>query len=760
MKPRAFPQTVILFLIFAAWVTAAAGATSKTFVVTSVLGSKDIPNTLTWAIYQANYQGGDINHINFNIPGVTAETEITLTETLYLARPTIIDGTTQPGYAGQPLIRINCNRLDSGFIIVGVVAGIPPLSDGSPSTGTGSSIQGFRITNYRSNAVTILKGADSTLIANNQIGFTPLPVPGTYLRNVTLSPLCGGIGIASNSNVIRGNTISGVYNAITMGDNVDNPAAITGTVYKNNSFDHNFIGTNPTGTASIGNDSDGIFFGAGCQQNLIGPGNVLSGMASAGIELLHSTVTDNRIFGNMIGLNAAGTGLIPNGELGILIANGAANNWVGGPYGGIYAGNVISGNGHGAVAIGTTEFPGVDGSNNNHVEGNFIGTDGADTKALGLQVSGVSVQNKSKGTIIRRNVIVGQLNHGVVFSDASNNAIYGNWIGVTDKGAVIPNLAFGVYLFDASDNIVQPSLATAGPGKEQNIFGTNTSGPVGVYGNSLRNVIDLTPPASQLLNVSTRKPVGIGDNVLISGFIVTGTEDKKVILRGLGPSLPVAGALADPTLELHDVTHTLVSNDNWVDSPNKQAIIDSTIPPTNDLESAIVATVAAKPAAQGGAGYTGVLAGKNGSTGIGLIEIYDLATASNSKLANISTRGFVGTGNDVLIGGFIPGPSDRTSSKVLIRGLGPSLAAQNVSGVLLDPVLELHNANGSTIIANDSWRDAPNLAEIVATGIPPTDDREAAIVITLAPSNSGYTALIRGANNTTGVALVEVYDLN
>jgi hypothetical protein len=324
---------------------------------------------------------------------------------------------------------------------------------------------------------------------------------------------------------------------------------------------------------------------------------------------------------------------------------------------------------------------------------------------------------------------------------------------------VIPNLSFGVYLFDASDNIIQPSPATAGPGTERNIFGTNTNGPVGVYGNSLRNLIDLTPSASQLLNVSTRKPVGTGDNVLISGFILVGTEDKKVILRGLGPSVPVSGALANPTLELHDGTHTLSSNDDWKDTQETE-IRDTGIPPTNDLESAIVATLPAKPAAQGGAGYTGVLAGKSGTSGIGLIEIYDLATASNSKLANISTRGFVGTGGDVLIGGFIPGPSDRSSGKILIRGLGPSLAAQNVSGVLADPVLELHNADGSIIISNDSWRDAPNVADIVAIGIPPTNDKEAAILITLAPSNSGYTALIRGANNTTGVALVEVYDLN
>ena len=265
-------------------------------------------------------------------------------------------------------------------------------------------------------------------------------------------------------------------------------------------------------------------------------------------------------------------------------------------------------------------------------------------------------------------------------------------------------------------------------------------------------------PASQLLNLSTRKQVGTGDNVLIGGFIVVGSEDKKILMRGLGPSLPVNGALADPTLELHDATSALLAvNDNWREKQDE--ILATGIPPTNDLESAIVATLGAKPLSEGGAGYTGVLAGKGGTTGIGVLEIYDLAVSANSKLANISTRGFVGTGDDVLIGGFIPGPSDRTTMKVLLRAIGPSLSGAGVSGALQDPVLELHDSNGNTLMTNDDWKDAQQ-TEIEATGIPPTDERESAILTTLAPSNSGYTAIVRGANDTTGVAVVEVYTLD
>ncbi len=308
----------------------------------------------------------------------------------------------------------------------------------------------MRIINYFSNAITITRGANSTLIANNHIGFAPLAAPGTYFRNVSVSPLCGGIGIQSDGNVIRGNTISGAFNAIMVGEDVDTPGAITGAIFKDNLFEGNMIGTDPTGTTKIGNDSDGIFFGAGCQKNLIGPGNVLSGNDSAGVELLHSSNTGNIIFGNTVGLNAAGTDAIPNGELGVLIANGASNNWVGGPSGGVYPGNVISASGLGGVAIGTAQFPGEDGSNDNLIEGNLIGTDRAETKTLGTQLSGVTIQNKSKRTVIRKNVIVGHVNHGVALSEAASNAMYGNWIGVTSKGATIPNGSFGVYLFDAT----------------------------------------------------------------------------------------------------------------------------------------------------------------------------------------------------------------------------------------------------------------------------------------------------------------------
>ncbi len=218
------------------------------------------------------------------------------------------------------------------------------------------------------------------------------------------------------------------------------------------------------------------------------------------------------------------------------------------------------------------------------------------------------------------------------------------------------------------------------------------------------------------------------------------------MLRGIGPSLPVSGALADPILELHDSSGQIIGiNDNWQDSSNRQEIIDSTIPPTNDSESAILVTL--PPAA-----YTAIVRGVNGTTGVALVEIYDLGMNVDSQLANISTRASVQSGADILIGGFIV--LGQQSGRIIVRALGPSIP---VTGTLADPTLELHDGNGAQIAFNDNWRSDQE-AEIIATTVPPSNDAEAAIVTTLAPAL--YTAIVQGANGTTGVGLVEVYNLH
>jgi hypothetical protein len=257
-----------------------------------------------------------------------------------------------------------------------------------------------------------------------------------------------------------------------------------------------------------------------------------------------------------------------------------------------------------------------------------------------------------------------------------------------------------------------------------------------------------TPSASsQLLNISTRLRVETGDSALIGGFIISGTQPKRLIVRAIGPSLTLSGALANPILELRDSSGNLIrSNDNWR-TDQEAEIMATTIPPSNDLESAVVATLPANNSA-----YTAVVRGVNNGTGIGVVEAYDLDQTVDSKLANISTRGLVQIGDNVLIGGLIV--QGQNPLRILLRAIGPSLT---VTGTLGNPTLELRDASGTLLAANDNWR-SDQQTEIIATTIPPSNDLESAIVRDLAPG--AYTAIVRGANNTTGIAVVEAYGLN
>lgn len=264
-----------------------------------------------------------------------------------------------------------------------------------------------------------------------------------------------------------------------------------------------------------------------------------------------------------------------------------------------------------------------------------------------------------------------------------------------------------------------------------------------------------TPENLQLLNISARSFVQVGDKVGIGGFIITGTAPKRVVVRGLGPSLtvgntPVGGRLADPLLELHDSSGAIIAtNDNWKDSPEAPLIAQDGLAPSDDREAAIETLL--PPSS-----YTGILRGANNTTGIGLVEIYDLDSVNGSELANLSSRAQVLTGDDVLIGGLILRGGN--PKRVLFRGIGPELHNSGVTGELADPLLELRDVNGNALATNDDWKQASNSSEIQATGAAPADDKEPAILMTLTPGN--YTGILRGANDTTGVALIEAFKLN
>jgi hypothetical protein len=263
---------------------------------------------------------------------------------------------------------------------------------------------------------------------------------------------------------------------------------------------------------------------------------------------------------------------------------------------------------------------------------------------------------------------------------------------------------------------------------------------------------------AHLGNTSTRAFVQTGDDVIIGGFIITGTGQKRVILRAIGPSLAnhgVTNPLQNPTLELHDHNGTLIAfNDNWMSAPNRQAIIDSGLAPSNNLESAILTSLSP-------GSYTAIVRWVNNGTGIALVEVYDLDPLAGSKLGNISTRALVQTGDNVMIGGFI---IVNEPARVMIRAIGPSLTHFGVPGALANPQLELHDAY-SLIGQNDNWQHTQvggvvagsQVAAIRSSRLAPSNAMESTIIAVLQPGS--YTVIVRGVNNTMGNALVEVYDL-
>jgi uncharacterized protein YkwD len=342
---------------------------------------------------------------------------------------------------------------------------------------------------------------------------------------------------------------------------------------------------------------------------------------------------------------------------------------------------------------------------------------------------------------------------GVVYQDTNGNGFYDPGEGI---GGIRVSVT-GTNFFAITSPSGGYSVPVPGDGSYPITFSggafpatQKTATVAGLLNAKVDFVAPVATTPTVLANLSSRLPVGTGDNVLIAGFIITGPQDKKVIIRAIGPSLGLPDQLANPTLELYSGLTQLALNDDWMDSTQaeKDAIIASNIPPTKDFESAIVRSLPAN-----GAGYTAVVRGLNNSTGIGVVEVYDLDRAADSKLANIATRGFVQTGDDVLIAGTIV--LGQTSQKVVIRAIGPSLS---IAGKMADPTLQLVDGNGTQVAFNDNWRSDQEV-DITASGVAPTNDVEPAIVATLSGNGSSYTAIVRGAGGSTGIAVVEVYAL-
>ena len=419
------PLALLLALALVGVAGFARSALATTYTVTKTADDGST-GTLRWAVQQANTHVG-FDRIHFNIPGTGVQT-IVLTGELYVTESVDIDARTQPGYTNRPLIRINVNKRNQAFFL----------------SGQGITIQGFVINNFASNGITIWPGANGSWIQYNWIGFDA----NGQTDSTGKEPR--GVGIQSNTNVVRWNVISGVANGITIGYD---PSLSSWKTVQGNSVTGNIIGLDPTGKFAIPNSSDGIFLGAGATMNWIGPGNVVSGNASAGVELLHKTTSWNVVFSNIIGLNAAGTTSIPNHELAILVSNGAHQNAIGGPWGG----NWISGN-YSGIAIGDVIVNGVklfaDGWGN-WVQNNWIGLDETGTVARGNSLVGIHVRGAgSYWNTVSNNAIVANGWWGILLEDTVANYVQQNYIGLTPSGAHMGNGYDGVLLDGSAWNTV------------------------------------------------------------------------------------------------------------------------------------------------------------------------------------------------------------------------------------------------------------------------------------------------------------------
>ena len=325
-------------------------------------------------------------------------------------------------------------------------------------------------------------------------------------------------------------------------------------------------------------------------------------------------------------------------------------------------------------------------------------------------------------------------------------------------GGETPNLVHGeVEAYNPVSNSWRslPSMPTPRHGIWGSVIGRTVYLPGGAtepaFAASNLNEVFTIGSTATLANISTRALVQTDNHVLIGGFIISGSGPKSVLLRAIGPTLAnfnVPNPLQDPVLSLHNTTVEIANNDDWQMDPNASQI-PTGLRPTDSRESALLTTL------QPGQ-YTAIVSGKSGTSGVGLVEVYDMDSSSSVRLSNLSTRGVVQSGDFVMIGGFISAGSPETSIQVLVRAIGPSLAQFGITDFLADPNVRLVNGDGVTIGSNDNWKDTQQ-ADIQATGKAPTDDRESAIILTLAPAPC--TAIVSGSNDNPGIALVEVYAL-
>jgi hypothetical protein len=741
-------------------VCASARAADFTVINTAPSG----PGSLHQAIADANTLPA-IDRVVFEIPGAGVQKiDISNNGLPTVTDPVVIDGYTQPG------ARPNTQPVGNDAVILVQIDGTGSSASqtyGITISAGGSAVRGLCLVGFRKMLQPgVFVGAAIRFIANggnivegNFIGV--LPDGKTPGFNATGS-VADGVELQSGNNLVGGispatrNLISG------NGHGVLTSGPLAGR--SGNQILGNYIGTDANGVQAVPNLLTGVQFDGGTYTDTSvggsapGAANLISGNR-IGIALGHApnavkiAANGIAIQGNVIGAAANGADPLGNNLYGIFMWG--SQNLIGGVD--ANAGNLIAFNGgSSSSAAGVTITDPSRGNRllSNRVFGNrvidvdLVGGDrmraGATSNDLGDRDSGPNllqnfpiITRVSLDNSTTTGTLEGELNSTPsteftlqFFYNDNDSELLGTTTVVTDA--------------QGNARFTFPFTRTAAePLAEGSYFTATATDPEG-------NTSEYLPQNGpvQLANISTRGFVGTGANILIGGFIVRAEQSKKLAIRALGPSVNVPNRLQDPYLELYDGDGKLLAkNDDWKTS-QQQEVTANGLAPASDVESVIISTLAP-------GNYTAQVSGVAGRSGNAIVEVYDLDafTATSGRLVNISTRGAVGTGDNVLIGGLIV--RGDAAARVVARAIGPDLSARGVPDALQDPTLELRDASGNLVAENDNWRE--NQSEEIPPGLQPGDDRDAALVVTVAPGP--YTAIVRGKGANTGVALVEFYDL-
>jgi hypothetical protein len=732
-------QTVIAGAISVFFAAGLCVARADSYLVTNTNSSG--PGSLAQAILDCNARTGQ-DTIGFQIPGSGIHLiDLSQSSLPEITDSVIIDGYTQPGAEPNSL-----SIGDNAVILIQLDGGLVKRNGrGLVISGSNCLVRGLSITGFQFDpssdpfffrvlggfGIQLLSAGTGNVIQGNFIGLKPdgLTPTANYVGVRVEGPqsTIGGTEPAAR-NVISGNSSIGI--------DIRNPATVTVG---------NSIGTDAAGMRAVGNrtgigvaTSDVVIGGSSAGQGNLVSGNEVDGIMLGFEVAYHLLAHADRAFvqGNLIGTAADGVGPLGNGGSGVGVFI-SSNSMVGGfdPS----AGNVIAFNGeHGVYVTGTGDRVLSNTIYSNVGRGIYLVSPYANN-AQAPPV--ITFSNSFRGVTVIQGTLQGPANTGFLlqfFTDSQSL--------ITSKQSYIGSKSVTT---DGSGNITfSATFAFSATSPVFNATATDSNG----------NTSEFFRRPAILQNLSARAAVGTGDNALIGGLQV---RYGPVVVRGIGPSLTPLGvqdALADPTLDFRDQYGTNMFNDNWRDDPQASAIQQSGLAPTNDAESAIYPFGGSGPSTfrftTGFAPYTAVVRGKSDTTGTGVVEVYGL-TGDVTKLGNISARGFVGTDDNVLIGGFIMGDGNE-SSRIVVRAIGPSLANSGVANPLPNPSLELHDGNGAIISSNDNWSDTQGEA-LQTVGLAPTNDAESAILTRLTAGN--YTAVVRGKNNATGIALVEVYRL-